>query len=379
MKARNGRASRHKPFIFLLFLININTIAQKENTIDYVVAVVNDEAITQSALENEPLLNHLLWKSDLQVQEVRLNSVIVLSGGEDYGLVSNSIVEVLDQETRQKIAHARIKQVDPRRATAVISDSPTQTVKIGHFVRRPLMDVMKELVLIDRKLVTPIIDVAPNNIIVLSGGMNYGFAPRDIVDVLDQETRQKIAHARIKQVDPRRATAVISDSPTQTVKIGHFVQRPLVEIILLDVRTVLNELIDRKLMMQEADRLGIPLARWKGKIDEELKATLNNEILLKEINQKFGLEVEEIREWLRTKLILNEFRDRRFGRTDNLKQQATEYYSHHPNEFYDQKLSRKRSFEEVLQEIQNRLRNQINIDLEEWLKQQRSSSYILKL
>jgi len=123
------------------------------------------------------------------------------------------------------------------------------------------------------------------------------------------------------------------------------VQRPLVEIILLDVRTVLNELIDRKLMMQEADRLGIPLARWKGKIDEELKATLNNEILLKEINQKFG----------------------------------TEYYSHHPNEFYDQKLSRKRSFEEVLQEIQNRLRNQINIDLEEWLKQQRSSSYILKL
>ena len=33
-------------------------------------------------------------------------------------------------------------------------------------------------------------------------------------------------------------------------------------------------------MMQEADRLGIPLARWKGKIDEELKATLNNEILL---------------------------------------------------------------------------------------------------
>ena len=290
MKARNGRASRHKPFIFLLFLININTIAQKENTIDYVVAVVNDEAITQSALENEPLLNHLLWKSDLQVQEVRLNSVIVLSGGEDYGLVSNSIVEVLDQETRQKIAHARIKQVDPRRATAVISDSPTQTVKIGHFV-----------------------------------------------------------------------------------------QRPLVEIILLDVRTILNELIDRKLMMQEADRLGIPLARWKGKIDEELKATLNNEILLKEINQKFGLEVEEIREWLRTKLILNEFRDRRFGRTDNLKQQAAEYYSHHPNEFYDQKLSRKRSFEEVLQEIQNRLRNQINIDLEEWLKQQRSSSYILKL
>jgi hypothetical protein len=132
-------------------------------------------------------------------------------------------------------------------------------------------------------------------------------------------------------------------------------------------------------MMQEADKLGIPLARWKTKVDVELKATLGDEKLLQEINKKLSLETEEIREWLRTRLILNEFRDRRFGRVDNLEQQATEYLRHHPNEFYDQKLVRKRSFEEVLEEIKNRLRTQIEVDLKEWLTQQRNSSYIRKL
>ena len=103
MKARkNSRATGHRLFIFLLFLVNVNVIAFRENTIDYVVAAVNGEAITRSVLENESLLYHLLWKSDLQVQEIRPNDVVVLSGGEDYGLVANSIVEILDQETQLK-------------------------------------------------------------------------------------------------------------------------------------------------------------------------------------------------------------------------------------------------------------------------------------
>ena len=382
MKARkNSRATGHRLFIFLLFLVNVNVIAFRENTIDYVVAAVNGEAITRSVLENESLLYHLLWKSDLQVQEIEPNGVIVLSGGEDYGLVANSIVEILDQETRKQFAHARIKRVDPSRATAVVSGLPTQTVSIGHFVCKPIMDVIKGLVLVDRELVTPVIEVTPNNIIVLSGGKDRGFLPRDIVEILDQETRKQFAHARIKRVDPSRATAVVSGSSTQTVGIGDFVRRPLVEIesVLQDMQPILNDLIDRELMMQEADRLGIPLARWKAKVDVELKTALGNEKLLKTINEKLGLETEEIRGWLRTRLILSEFRDRRFGRVDNLRQQAAEYYRYRSNEFYDQKLSRGKSSEEVLEEIQNRLRNQIEVDLVEWLKQQRSSSYIRKL
>jgi len=379
MEVRSGKALGYRSLIFLLFLISIDGIALTENIIDYVVATVNDEAITRSALENESLLNHLLWKTDLEVQGIGSDSVIVLSGGDDYGLVANGVMEVLNRETRQQIAHIQIKQVDPRRATAVIFGSPAQTVNIGHIVRRPLLNVIKGLVLIDQKLVIPIMGVAPNNIIVLSGGDDHGLLPRDIVEVLDRGTQQQIAHARIKQVDPRRTTAVISGSPTQTVNVGHVVRRPLVESVLRNVRTVLNELIDRKLMMQEADKFGIPLARWKTKVDVELKATLGDEKLLQEINKKLSLETEEIREWLRTRLILNEFRDRRFGRVDNLEQQATEYLRHHPNEFYDQKLVRKRSFEEVLEEIQNRLRTQIAVDLEEWLTRQRNSSYIRKL
>ena len=303
MGVRSDRALGYRSLVFLLFLISIDGIALTENIIDYVVATVNDDAITRSALENESLLNHLLWKTDLEVQGLGLDGMIVLSGGDDYGLVVNGVMEVLNRETRQQIAYIQIKQVDPRRATAVIFGSPSQTINIGHIVRRPLLDVIEGLVLIDQKLVIPIMGVAPNNIIVLSGGDDHGLLPRDIVEVLDRGTQRQIAHARIKRVDPKRATAVISGSPTQTVNIGHVVRRPLVESVLRNVRTVLNELIDRKLMMQEADKLGIPLARWKTKVGVELKAILGDEKLLQEINKKLGLETEEIKEWLRTRLI----------------------------------------------------------------------------
>ena len=141
---------------------------------------------------------------------------------------------------------------------------------------------------------------------------------------------------------------MISGSSAQTVNIGHVVRRPLIESPFQDGRTVLDELIDRKLMMQEADRLGIPLARWKAKVDVELKATLGDEKLLTEINKKFGLETEEIRDWVRTRLILNEFRDRRFGRVDNLDQQVAEYFKLSFHDFNDQKLSQNGGWEKIL-------------------------------
>ena len=379
MKARNGKVLGAGSFMFFLFLISINGSVLIEDTIDYVIATVNGEAIVHSALENESLLNRLLWKTDLEVQGVGPGGMVVLSGGDDYGLVANSVMEVLDRETRQRIAHIQIKQVDLTQATAMISSSSAHVVNIGHIVRRPLLDLIAELVLIDQKLVIPVIDVTPNNIIVISGGRDHGLLPRDIVEVLDQKTRQQITHARIKQVDSKRSTAVISGSSSQIVNIGHVVRRPLVESPFQDGRTVLDELIDRKLMMQEADRLGIPLARWKAKVDVELKVTLGNERLLTEINEKFGLETEEIGNWVRTRLILNEFRDRRFGRVDNLDQQVAEYLKHSSDDFNDQKLAQNGDFGGILEEVQNQLRKQIKIDLEDWLKQQKNSSYIRKL
>ena len=379
MKVRNGKVLRAGSFMFFLFLISINGSVLIEDTIDYVIATVNGEAIVHSALENESFLNHLLWKTDLEVQGVGPDGMIVLSGGDDYGLVANSVMEVLDRETRQRIAHIQIKQVDLTQATAMISSSSAHVVNIGHIVRRPFLDLIAELVLIDQKLVIPVIDVTPNNIIVISGGRDHGLLLRDIVEVLDQKTRQRITHARIKQVDSKRSTAVISGSSAQTVNIGHVVRRPLIESPFQDGRTVLDELIDRKLMMQEADRLGIPLARWKAKVDVELKVILGDEHLLTEINEKFGLETEEIRDWVRTRLILNEFRDRRFGRVDNLDQQVVEYLKHSSRDLNDQKLAKNGDFGDILEEVQNQLRKQIKIDLEDWLKQQKNSSYIRKL
>ena len=379
MKVRNGKVLRAGSFMFFLFLISINASVLREDTIDYVIATVNGEAIAHSALENELCLNYLFWKTDLEVQRVGPDGMVVLSGGDDYGLVAKSVMEVLDRETRQRIAHIQIKQVDSKQSTAVISGSLAHAVNIGHIVKRPLLDLIEELVLIDQKLVIPVIGVAPNNIIVISGGRDHGLLPRDIVEVLDQKTRQQITHARIKQVDSKQSTAVISGSSSQTVNIGHVVRRPLVESPFQDGRTVLDELIERKLMMQEADRLGIPLARWKAKVDVELKATLGDEKLLTEINKKFGLETEEIRDWVRTRLILNEFRDRRFGRVDNLDQQVAEYFKLSSHDFNDQKLSQNGGVGENLEEIQNQLRKQIQIDLENWLNRQKNSSYIRKL
>ena len=379
MKVRNGKVLRAGSFMFFLFLISINASVLREDTIDYVIATVNGEAIAHSALENELCLNYLFWKTDLEVQRVGPDGMVVLSGGDDYGLVAKSVMEVLDRETRQRIAHIQIKQVDSKQSTAVISGSLAHAVNIGHIVKRPLLDLIEELVLIDQKLVIPVIGVAPNNIIVISGGRDHGLLSRDIVEVLDQKTRQKITHARIKQVDSKRSTAVISGSSAHVVNIGHVVRRPLIESPFQDARTVLDELIDRKLMMQEADRLGIPLARWKAKVDVELKVILGDEHLLTEINEKFGLETEEIRNWVRTRLILNEFRDRRFGRVDNLDQQVVEYLKHSSRDLNDQKLAKNGDFGDILEEVQNQLRKQIKIDLEDWLKQQKNSSYIRKL
>ena len=53
MEVRSGKALGYRSLVFLLFLISIDGIALTENIIDYVVATVNDEAITRGALESE--------------------------------------------------------------------------------------------------------------------------------------------------------------------------------------------------------------------------------------------------------------------------------------------------------------------------------------
>ena len=123
MKVRNGKVLRAGSFMFFLFLISLNASVLREDTIDYVIATVNGEAIAHSALENESFLNYLFWKTDLEVQRVGPDGMVVLSGGDDYGLVAKSVMEVLDRETRQRIAHIQIKQVDSKQSTAVISGS----------------------------------------------------------------------------------------------------------------------------------------------------------------------------------------------------------------------------------------------------------------
>ena len=70
------------------------------------------------------------------VKEVRANS-ITFSGELEYGFTLGICVEVVDQETEQRIAQAQITQVTPEKITATISDLRLSHVDIGDFIRLP--------------------------------------------------------------------------------------------------------------------------------------------------------------------------------------------------------------------------------------------------
>ena len=70
------------------------------------------------------------------VKEVRANS-ITFSGELEYGFTLGICVEVVDQETEQRIAQAQITQVTPEKITATISDLRLSHVNIGDFIRLP--------------------------------------------------------------------------------------------------------------------------------------------------------------------------------------------------------------------------------------------------
>ena len=64
-------------------------------------------------------------------------------------------------------------------------------------------------------------------------------------------------------------------------------------------RTVLDILIDRKLMLQEAERWGIPLARWHDKVAadmDKIKRSYSSESAFVEALKQSGLEYEELEE-----------------------------------------------------------------------------------
>ena len=80
-------------------------------------------------------------------------------------------------------------------------------------------------------------------------------------------------------------------------------------------RAALEGLIERKLMLQKADDIGILLGSWGKKVNAEiqsLKYGYTDEALFVEDLKRIGLEYQELEEWLMDDLIVKELTVRQF-------------------------------------------------------------------
>ncbi|MCZ6676859.1 MAG: peptidyl-prolyl cis-trans isomerase [Candidatus Poribacteria bacterium] len=114
------------------------------------------------------------------------------------------------------------------------------------------------------------------------------------------------------------------------------VENPSTEI----KQKVLEELIKRKLMLQEAERMGIPLGvgRRVEKEIQKIKSKYASEALFFEDLQESGLEYSELEEWLRNDFIVKELIARRFlSKIDEpqIDQEAVQYFEQHRSEFVE--------------------------------------------
>ena len=106
-------------------------------------------------------------------------------------------------------------------------------------------------------------------------------------------------------------------------------------------RAALETLIERKLLLQQADDIGILLGSWGKKVDAEiqtLKSGYTDEAMFVEDLKRIGLEYQELEEWLRNVLIVKELTVRQFGNSVDAKQinqGAPQYFETHRSKFIE--------------------------------------------
>ena len=104
-------------------------------------------------------------------------------------------------------------------------------------------------------------------------------------------------------------------------------------------RTIIDILIDRTLMLQEAERLGIPLARWHDKVAtdmERIKMSYPSELGFFETLKLSGLEYAELEEWMRAGLIIDDLIFRKFIkgiRGEKIEQESLRHFEQHKSEY----------------------------------------------
>lgn len=106
-------------------------------------------------------------------------------------------------------------------------------------------------------------------------------------------------------------------------------------------RTILDILIDRTLMLQEAERWGIPLVRWHEKVAtdmERLKMSYPSELEFFETLKLSGLEYAELEEWMRAELIIDALIFRKFINSiddEKIEQESLKHFEQHKTEYFE--------------------------------------------
>lgn len=103
--------------------------------------------------------------------------------------------------------------------------------------------------------------------------------------------------------------------------------------------SVLLSLIERRLMLQEAEKVEFPPAPEK--VDAEMQKIVSgykSEALFRKELKERGLEYETLVEWIRSRMILEKWIERQFGHKildDDIEQEAIQYYEQHKSEFIE--------------------------------------------
>ena len=106
-------------------------------------------------------------------------------------------------------------------------------------------------------------------------------------------------------------------------------------------RAALETLIEQKLMLQQADDIGILLWSWGKRVSAEiqaLKAAYSDETLFLVDLKRMGLEYQEVEERVRNALIVNELTVRQFRNSiddEQISQEAPQYFEKHRADFIE--------------------------------------------
>ena len=106
-------------------------------------------------------------------------------------------------------------------------------------------------------------------------------------------------------------------------------------------RAALETLIEQKLMLQQADDIGMMLWSWGKRVDTEiqaLKSLYSSEASFLVDLQRMGLEYQEVEERVRNALIVNALTVRQFRNSideEQINQEAPQYFERHRSKFVE--------------------------------------------